>query len=159
MSRLAVPLSASLLLLCSPLLAPPSLPERQQTALRHHFFFQLNGTQCGCVVVAFCCKDNKAALFPNTPPGPNDGALFTSRKCSFNVGDVISLSVSSFSVLDVYVLSTDGQVHDFRFPQTNKGGATLQLSSNTVKVNSKNGESCRAITSPRSPSIALKMIR
>uniref|UniRef100_A0A674P2K3 Si:ch1073-186i23.1 n=1 Tax=Takifugu rubripes TaxID=31033 RepID=A0A674P2K3_TAKRU len=42
-------------------------------------------------------------------------------------------------MLDVYVLSTDGQVHDFRFPQTNKGGATLQLSSNTVKVNSKNG--------------------
>ncbi|XP_020507831.1 adhesion G protein-coupled receptor L2 isoform X7 [Labrus bergylta] len=42
-------------------------------------------------------------------------------------------------MLDVYVLSTDGQVQDFRFPQTNKGGATLQLSSNTVKVNSKNG--------------------
>lgn len=52
----------------------------------------------------------------------------------------LSLPVSSLSVLDVYVLSTDGQVHDFRFPQTNKGGATLQLSSNTVKVNSKNGE-------------------
>lgn len=44
------------------------------------------------------------------------------------------------SVLDVYVLSTDGQVQDFRFPQTSKGGASLQLSSNTVKVNSKNGE-------------------
>lgn len=43
-------------------------------------------------------------------------------------------------VLDVYVLSTDGQVQDFRFPQTSKGGASLQLSSNTVKVNSKNGE-------------------
>lgn len=43
-------------------------------------------------------------------------------------------------MLDVYVLSTDGQVQDFRFPQTSKGGATLQLSSNTVKVNSKNGE-------------------
>ncbi|XP_078790131.1 adhesion G protein-coupled receptor L2b.1 isoform X3 [Oryzias latipes] len=42
-------------------------------------------------------------------------------------------------MLDVYVLSTDGQVQDFRFPHTNKGGATLQLSSNTVKVNSKNG--------------------
>ncbi|XP_074544134.1 adhesion G protein-coupled receptor L2b.1 isoform X5 [Halichoeres trimaculatus] len=42
-------------------------------------------------------------------------------------------------MLDVYVLSTDGQVQDFRFPQTSKGGATLQLSSNTVKVNSKNG--------------------
>ncbi|XP_061588393.1 adhesion G protein-coupled receptor L2-like isoform X4 [Cololabis saira] len=42
-------------------------------------------------------------------------------------------------MLDVYVLSTDGQVQDFRFPQTNKGGATLQLSANTVKVNSKNG--------------------
>ncbi|XP_075877628.1 adhesion G protein-coupled receptor L2b.1 isoform X3 [Nelusetta ayraudi] len=42
-------------------------------------------------------------------------------------------------ILDVYVLSTDGQVQDFKFPQTSKGGATLQLSSNTVKVNSKNG--------------------
>ncbi|KAM3604365.1 uncharacterized protein V6R79_010002 [Siganus canaliculatus] len=42
-------------------------------------------------------------------------------------------------MLDVYVLSTDGQVLDFQFPQTSKGGASLQLSSNTVKVNSKNG--------------------
>ncbi|XP_034090577.1 adhesion G protein-coupled receptor L2-like isoform X8 [Gymnodraco acuticeps] len=42
-------------------------------------------------------------------------------------------------MLDVYVLSTDGQVQDFRFPQTSKGGASLRLSSNTVKVNSKNG--------------------
>ncbi|CAL8325573.1 unnamed protein product [Arctogadus glacialis] len=42
-------------------------------------------------------------------------------------------------VLDVYVLSTDGQVQDFRFPQTSKEGASIQLSSNTVKVNSKNG--------------------
>uniref|UniRef100_A0A1A8K642 Latrophilin 2 n=1 Tax=Nothobranchius kuhntae TaxID=321403 RepID=A0A1A8K642_NOTKU len=42
-------------------------------------------------------------------------------------------------MLDVYVISTDGQVQDFRFPQTSKGGASLQLSSNTVKVNSKNG--------------------
>ncbi|MED6248076.1 Adhesion G protein-coupled receptor L2, partial [Ataeniobius toweri] len=42
-------------------------------------------------------------------------------------------------VLDVYVISTDGHVQEFRFPQTSKGGATLQLSSNTVKVNSKNG--------------------
>nr|XP_057921663.1 adhesion G protein-coupled receptor L2-like isoform X4 [Doryrhamphus excisus] len=42
-------------------------------------------------------------------------------------------------MLDVYVVSTDGQVQDFRFPQTSRGGASLQLSSNTVKVNSKNG--------------------
>uniref|UniRef100_A0A8C5N9Z8 Adhesion G protein-coupled receptor L2-like n=1 Tax=Gouania willdenowi TaxID=441366 RepID=A0A8C5N9Z8_GOUWI len=42
-------------------------------------------------------------------------------------------------MLEVFVLSTDGQVQDFRFPQTSKGGASLQLSSNTVKVNSKNG--------------------
>uniref|UniRef100_A0A6Q2XRH8 Uncharacterized protein n=1 Tax=Esox lucius TaxID=8010 RepID=A0A6Q2XRH8_ESOLU len=42
-------------------------------------------------------------------------------------------------ILDVYVLSTDGQVQDFRFPQTSKGGASIQLSANTVKVNSKNG--------------------
>lgn len=50
------------------------------------------------------------------------------------------LTSDPLSVLDVYVLSTDGQVQDFRFPQTSKGGASLQLSSNTVKVNSKNGE-------------------
>ncbi|XP_051944331.1 adhesion G protein-coupled receptor L2-like isoform X4 [Hippocampus zosterae] len=42
-------------------------------------------------------------------------------------------------VMDVYVVSTDGQVQDFRFPQSSRGGSTLQLSSNTVKVNSKNG--------------------
>nr|XP_023010404.2 adhesion G protein-coupled receptor L2 isoform X7 [Maylandia zebra] len=42
-------------------------------------------------------------------------------------------------LLEVCVLSTDGQVQDFRFPQTSKSGMTLQLSSNTVKVNSKNG--------------------
>ncbi|XP_063075605.1 adhesion G protein-coupled receptor L2-like isoform X2 [Engraulis encrasicolus] len=42
-------------------------------------------------------------------------------------------------MLDVYVLSTDGQVQDFRFPQTSKGGATIQLTANTVKLNSKNG--------------------
>ncbi|CAL8316518.1 unnamed protein product [Gadus morhua 'NCC'] len=42
-------------------------------------------------------------------------------------------------MLDVYVMSTDGQVQDFRFPQTSKEGASIQLSSNTVKVNSKNG--------------------
>lgn len=51
-----------------------------------------------------------------------------------------SLTSCLISVLDVHVLSTDGQVQDFRFPQTSKGGATLQLSSNTVKVNSKNGK-------------------
>ncbi|XP_060731084.1 adhesion G protein-coupled receptor L2-like isoform X3 [Tachysurus vachellii] len=42
-------------------------------------------------------------------------------------------------MLDVYVLSTDGHVQDFRFPQTSKGGATIQLPANTVKLNSKNG--------------------
>ncbi|XP_036378794.1 adhesion G protein-coupled receptor L2 isoform X3 [Megalops cyprinoides] len=42
-------------------------------------------------------------------------------------------------ILDVYVLSTDGQVQDFRFPQTSKGGISIQLSSNTVKLNSRNG--------------------
>ncbi|XP_066538201.1 adhesion G protein-coupled receptor L2-like isoform X4 [Hoplias malabaricus] len=42
-------------------------------------------------------------------------------------------------MLDVYVLSTDGHVQDFRFPQISKGGATIQLSANTVKLNSKNG--------------------
>nr|XP_015211206.1 PREDICTED: adhesion G protein-coupled receptor L2 isoform X6 [Lepisosteus oculatus] len=42
-------------------------------------------------------------------------------------------------ILDVYVLSTDGQVQDFKFPQTSKGGVSIQLSSNTVKLNSRNG--------------------
>ena len=53
---------------------------------------------------------------------------------------LIPLTFYHLSVLDVYVLSTDGQVQDFRFPQTSKGGASLRLSSNTVKINSKNGE-------------------
>ncbi|XP_061680769.1 adhesion G protein-coupled receptor L2 isoform X4 [Syngnathoides biaculeatus] len=42
-------------------------------------------------------------------------------------------------ILDVYVLSTDGQVQDFKFPQPNKGGISIQLSANTVKLNSRNG--------------------
>ncbi|XP_051532265.1 adhesion G protein-coupled receptor L2-like isoform X3 [Myxocyprinus asiaticus] len=42
-------------------------------------------------------------------------------------------------ILDVYVLSTDGQVQDFRFPQSSSGGISIQLSSNTVKLNSRNG--------------------
>ncbi|XP_041126400.1 adhesion G protein-coupled receptor L2-like isoform X9 [Polyodon spathula] len=43
-------------------------------------------------------------------------------------------------ILDVYVLSTDGvQVEDFRFPQPCKGGISIQLSANTVKLNSRNG--------------------
>lgn len=44
------------------------------------------------------------------------------------------------TVLDVYVLSTDGQVQDFKFPQSNDGGISIQLSANTVKLNSRNGE-------------------
>lgn len=40
----------------------------------------------------------------------------------------------------MYVLSTDGQVQDFRFPQSNEGGVSIQLSANTVKLNSRNGE-------------------
>ncbi|MBN3323881.1 AGRL2 protein, partial [Atractosteus spatula] len=46
---------------------------------------------------------------------------------------------SAGRILDVYVLSTDGQVQDFKFPQTSKGGVSIQLSSNTVKLNSRNG--------------------
>ncbi|TRY86708.1 hypothetical protein DNTS_032380, partial [Danionella cerebrum] len=42
-------------------------------------------------------------------------------------------------VLDVYVLSTDGQIQDFKFPQSSKRGASIQLSANMVKLNSKNG--------------------
>uniref|UniRef100_A0A3B4CGI6 Adhesion G protein-coupled receptor L2a n=1 Tax=Pygocentrus nattereri TaxID=42514 RepID=A0A3B4CGI6_PYGNA len=43
------------------------------------------------------------------------------------------------AILDVYVLSTDGQVQDFKFPQSSKGGISIQLSANTVKLNSRNG--------------------
>uniref|UniRef100_A0A673H7H5 Adhesion G protein-coupled receptor L2-like n=1 Tax=Sinocyclocheilus rhinocerous TaxID=307959 RepID=A0A673H7H5_9TELE len=42
-------------------------------------------------------------------------------------------------ILDVYVLSTDGQVQDFRFPQSGRSGISIQLSSNMVKLNSRNG--------------------
>ncbi|KAJ8270937.1 hypothetical protein GJAV_G00120950 [Gymnothorax javanicus] len=42
-------------------------------------------------------------------------------------------------MLDVYVLSTDGQVQDLRFPQTSQPGVSIQLSSNTVKLNSRSG--------------------
>nr|XP_061831449.1 adhesion G protein-coupled receptor L2-like isoform X12 [Nerophis lumbriciformis] len=42
-------------------------------------------------------------------------------------------------ILDVYVLSTDGQVQDFKFPQSNRAGISIQLSANTVKLNSRNG--------------------
>ncbi|KAL1022901.1 hypothetical protein UPYG_G00033940 [Umbra pygmaea] len=42
-------------------------------------------------------------------------------------------------ILDVYVLSTDGQVQDFKFPEASKGGISIQLSANTVKLNSRNG--------------------
>uniref|UniRef100_A0A674PRH8 Adhesion G protein-coupled receptor L2 n=1 Tax=Takifugu rubripes TaxID=31033 RepID=A0A674PRH8_TAKRU len=43
-------------------------------------------------------------------------------------------------ILDVYVLSTDGQVQDFKFPQSNEDGISIHLSANTVKLNSRNGE-------------------
>uniref|UniRef100_A0A671Z2H3 Adhesion G protein-coupled receptor L2 n=1 Tax=Sparus aurata TaxID=8175 RepID=A0A671Z2H3_SPAAU len=42
-------------------------------------------------------------------------------------------------ILDVYVLSTDGQVQDFKFPQSSRDGISIQLSANTVKLNSRNG--------------------
>ncbi|XP_078500957.1 adhesion G protein-coupled receptor L2 isoform X4 [Lissotriton helveticus] len=42
-------------------------------------------------------------------------------------------------VLEVAVLSTEGQVQDLQFPQGNKGGNLIQLSANTVKQNSRNG--------------------
>ncbi|XP_039767848.1 adhesion G protein-coupled receptor L2 isoform X21 [Ornithorhynchus anatinus] len=42
-------------------------------------------------------------------------------------------------VLEVAVLSTEGQVQDLKFPQSSKGGNSIQLSANTVKQNSRNG--------------------
>ncbi|XP_042317292.1 adhesion G protein-coupled receptor L2 isoform X15 [Sceloporus undulatus] len=42
-------------------------------------------------------------------------------------------------VLEVAVLSTEGQVQDLKFPQGNAGGNSIQLSSSTVKQNSRNG--------------------
>lgn len=44
-------------------------------------------------------------------------------------------------VLEVAVLSTEGQVQDLKFPQGNAGGNSIQLSSSTVKQNSRNGTS------------------
>lgn len=55
-----------------------------------------------------------------------------------------------FAVLDVYVLSTDGQVQDFKFPQSSRDGISIQLSANTVKLNSRNGKlSCRVSAGPQ----------
>lgn len=56
-----------------------------------------------------------------------------------HIGMHIFLLFFLHSVLDVYVLSTDGQIQDFRFPQSSNRGATIQLSANMVKLNSKNG--------------------
>ncbi|XP_058698474.1 adhesion G protein-coupled receptor L2 isoform X1 [Poecile atricapillus] len=42
-------------------------------------------------------------------------------------------------VLDVAVLSTEGQVQDLQFPQAGKGGNWIQLSARTMKQNSRNG--------------------
>ncbi|XP_036612923.1 adhesion G protein-coupled receptor L2 isoform X5 [Trichosurus vulpecula] len=42
-------------------------------------------------------------------------------------------------VLEVAVVSTEGQVQDLKFPQGNKGSSSIQLSANTVKQNSRNG--------------------
>ncbi|XP_074923859.1 adhesion G protein-coupled receptor L2 isoform X11 [Chelonoidis abingdonii] len=42
-------------------------------------------------------------------------------------------------VLEVAVLSTEGQVQDLKFPQGSEGGNLIQLSANTVKQNSRNG--------------------
>nr|XP_020844337.1 adhesion G protein-coupled receptor L2 isoform X16 [Phascolarctos cinereus] len=42
-------------------------------------------------------------------------------------------------VLEVAVVSTEGQVQDLKFPQGNKGSNSIQLSANTVKQNSRNG--------------------
>uniref|UniRef100_A0A4W3IH16 Adhesion G protein-coupled receptor L2 n=1 Tax=Callorhinchus milii TaxID=7868 RepID=A0A4W3IH16_CALMI len=42
-------------------------------------------------------------------------------------------------VLEVGVLSTEGQDQDFKFPQGNMGGNSIQLSVNTVKQNSRTG--------------------
>ncbi|XP_043929352.1 adhesion G protein-coupled receptor L2 isoform X6 [Protopterus annectens] len=42
-------------------------------------------------------------------------------------------------ILEVAVLSTDGQVQDFKFPQGSTTGNSIQLSASTVKQNSRNG--------------------
>ncbi|XP_025057424.1 adhesion G protein-coupled receptor L2 isoform X9 [Alligator sinensis] len=42
-------------------------------------------------------------------------------------------------VLEVAMLSTEGQVEDLKFPQGSKGGNSIQLSSSTIKQNSRNG--------------------
>lgn len=58
----------------------------------------------------------------------------------FSVRLIHTFPLCNFAVLDVYVLSTDGQVQDFKFPQSSKGGVSIQLSANTVKLNSRNGK-------------------
>lgn len=54
------------------------------------------------------------------------------------------------AVLEVAVLSTEGQVQDFKFPLGIKGaGSSIQLSANTVKQNSRNGKVERSLKTDR----------
>ncbi|XP_029473873.1 adhesion G protein-coupled receptor L2 isoform X12 [Rhinatrema bivittatum] len=43
-------------------------------------------------------------------------------------------------ILEVAVLNTEGQVQDLKFPQGSKEGNLIQLSANTLKLNSRNGQ-------------------
>ena len=59
------------------------------------------------------------------------------KECPF----VLLLYLLPYPVLEVAVLSTEGQVQDFKFPLGIKGaGSSIQLSANTVKQNSRNGK-------------------
>ncbi|KAM4720955.1 adhesion G protein-coupled receptor L2 isoform 11-T11 [Rhinophrynus dorsalis] len=57
-----------------------------------------------------------------------------------NLADPTRVSMPTENIiLEVAVLSTEGQVQELKFPQGNKGGNLIQLSANTVKQNSRNG--------------------
>lgn len=50
------------------------------------------------------------------------------------------LSASAPTVLEVTVLNTEGQVQELVFPQEYPSENSIQLSANTIKQNSRNGQ-------------------
>ncbi|KAJ8371788.1 hypothetical protein AAFF_G00302120 [Aldrovandia affinis] len=88
-------------------------------------------------VSKFCCTARRPTQRSRGEPTLTGVLWRPSRKQTSN-GKRIFVSVRNLCP-DVYVLSTEGQVQDLRFPQTSKTGVSIQLSSNTVKLNSKSG--------------------
>lgn len=50
------------------------------------------------------------------------------------------MSSSAHTVLEVTVLNTEGQVQELVFPQEYPSENSIQLSANTIKQNSRNGQ-------------------